>query len=86
MAVVILFVVFRYILPSDEGGNDGEPTPVLTTTPEPTLEPTPTVEPTVGIETYQFPSVIGHKLEDAKAAILCKGPYCTDNAYGGLFQ
>lgn len=74
LAVVILFVVFRYILPSDEGGNDGEPTPVLTTTPEPTLEPTPTVEPTVGIETYQFPSVIGHKLEDAKAAILAKDP------------
>ena len=72
LAVVSMYVVVRYVLPSKEQGQEQNPKPTVAITPEPTQVPTPTVEPGPIIETYQFPSVIGHKLEDAKAAILAK--------------
>lgn len=74
LAIIIMWVVFRFVLPS--GNRDEDPSPIITETPtpEPTEEPTPTPEPDSSIETYEFPSVIGHKEEDARTAILAKDP------------
>ncbi len=69
LALVIMFVVFKYILPKASEDPKLDPVVTLTPTPEPTIDPTPTPEPEPGVETYEFPSVIGHKLEDAQAAI-----------------
>ena len=75
LAAVIMFIVGRFILLKDDNTNpDNDPIPTLAPTPEPTLEPTPSPEPTPSIETYTFPSVIGHKLEDAERAIKAKNP------------
>lgn len=75
LAIVIMYVVFRFVLPSgDDKTPDQDGVVTEIPTPEPTQEPTPepTTEP--GVETYKFPSVIGHKLEDADAAIKAVNP------------
>ena len=69
LAAVILFVVIRFVLPKAKEDPKTDPVVTSTPTPEPTNEPTPTPEPDTGVETYKFPSVIGHKFEDAQAAI-----------------
>lgn len=74
LGLVIIFVVVRFVLPKEDKGKNVEPTITMTPTPEPTDEPTPTPEPDNSIETYEFPSVIGHKLEDAETAIKAKNP------------
>ena len=75
IAAVIIWVVVRFILPkSDKKPDDNTPIVTDVPTPEPTEEPTPTPEPDPTIETYEFPSVIGHTEEDARIAILAKDP------------
>lgn len=75
LAVAIIFLVVRFILP--RGEKNPTPDPIIVTetpTPEPTEELTPTPEPDPTVATYIFPSVIGHKEEDARAAIKAKDP------------
>ncbi|NLO09206.1 MAG: Stk1 family PASTA domain-containing Ser/Thr kinase [Clostridiales bacterium] len=74
LALVIMFVVIKFILPKEN--DDPNPDSIITEapTPEPTEDPTPSPTPEPGIETYKFPNVIGHKLEDAKAAIEAVNP------------
>lgn len=75
LAIVIMFIVIKVFLkPGGENNPDVDPTPTVVITPEPTDEPTPTPELDTGIETYEFPSVIGHKFEDAETAIKAKNP------------
>lgn len=74
LAIVIMWVVFRFVLPS--GNREEDPNLIVTETPtpEPTEEPTPTPVPDSTIETYEFPTVIGHKKEDAIVAIEAQDP------------
>ena len=75
LALVIIFVVIRFVLPSRDKQPDNNNNIVTEApTPEPTEEPSPTPEPDPGVETYKFPSVIGHKLDDAIAAIKAVNP------------
>ena len=75
LALVIIFVVIRFVLPSRDKQPDNNNNIVTEApTPEPTKEPSPTPEPDPGVETYKFPSVIGHKLDDAIAAIKAVNP------------
>lgn len=75
LALVIMFVVIRFVLPSRDKQPDNNNNIVTEApTPEPTEEPSPTPEPDPGVETYKFPSVIGHKLDDAIAAIKAVNP------------
>lgn len=72
--IAILFVVVRFIFPKGSKKPQGNQTATVSPSLEPTEEPTPSIEAEPTVETYQFPSVIGHKFEDAKAAILAKDP------------
>lgn len=74
IALAIMIVVVRFILPRGEKEPNTDPIVTEIPTPEPTEEPSPTPEPDPTIETYEFPSVIGHKKEDAEAAIAAKDP------------
>ncbi|NLY48587.1 MAG: Stk1 family PASTA domain-containing Ser/Thr kinase [Clostridiales bacterium] len=78
LAVVIMFIVVRFLLPKDDKDTtvpDNEPVVTESPTPEPSVEPpTPSPEPTPVIETYTFPAVTGHRLEDAERAIKAKNP------------
>jgi serine/threonine-protein kinase len=74
LALVIMFVVIKFILPKENDDPNKDPIVTMTPTPEPTDEPTPSPTPEPGVETYKFPSVIGHKLEDAQAAIKAVNP------------
>ena len=75
LALVIIYVILRFVVPKDDQGQNENPVVTLTPSPEPTVEPTPTSQPVdPGVETYTFPSVIGHKLEDAITAIKAKNP------------
>lgn len=75
IAAAIMFIIFKFVIPSGE--KEKKPDNNIVTeapTPEPTEEPSPTPSPEPGIETYEFPNVIGHKLEDAIAAIEARNP------------
>lgn len=76
ITIAIIFVVVRFILPGGKKKPDTNPNPIVTETPtpEPTEEPTPTPEPDNTVDTYEFPSIVGHKEEDARMAILAKDP------------
>lgn len=74
VAIAIFYIVARFILPKKGDKQDNNPLITEAPTPEPTQELTPSPEPTPAVETYKFPSVIGHKFEDAKAAIEAKDP------------
>ena len=72
LAIVIMYIVFRFVIPKNEGEKTPDPPITVTPAPETTPEPTPTPVPDPTIETYEFPNVIGHKLEDAMTAIKAK--------------
>lgn len=76
IAIAIIFVVVRFVLPRGEKKDPGNTDPIASVSPipEPTDEPSPSPEPDSSVETYTFPSVIGHKREDAEAAIKAKDP------------
>lgn len=76
IAAVIIWVVVKYVIPKGNSNPNNNNDQVLTEapTPEPTEPPTPTPIPDPTIETYEFPSVIGHTEEDARIAILAKDP------------
>ena len=64
IAAAIMFIIFKFVIPSGEK----EKKRIITSLRkllllEPTEEPSPTPSPEPGIETYEFPNVIGHKLE-----------------------
>ncbi|TAH71582.1 MAG: Stk1 family PASTA domain-containing Ser/Thr kinase [Anaerolineaceae bacterium] len=95
LALVIIFVVIRFVLPKTDQKPDDDPIVTMTPTPEPTEEPTPTPEPDPSIETYTFPNVIGHKLDDAIRAINAKNPnalinpiedYSNETAVGNVIR
>ncbi len=74
LAVVIMYVVIRFILPKSDDNPNTNDRVTEAPTPEPTEEPTPSPEPEPGVETYKFPSVIGHKFEDAEVSIKAVNP------------
>lgn len=75
LAIVIMFVVVKFILKpgKEEPGPDLTPTMAVPTS-EPTDAPTPTAEPDSTIDTYTFPSVKGHRQEDAERVIKERNP------------
>jgi serine/threonine protein kinase len=78
LAAVIIFIISKFVFNGDRD-NTPAPTPSEAPSPTPTDEPTPSPTPEPGVETYEFPNVIGHKLEDAITAIKAKNPTAVIN-------
>lgn len=73
LASVIMFIIAKFVFKPAEEKPGPVVTPSAAPTPEPTKnDPSPSPEPTKGVQTYEFPSVIGHRLEDAITAIKAK--------------